>query len=1040
MKTKQELSSPAADRIDRISEGLQFLRRLTASSEHLHSRLTLQAAITDACSALVRSAGLELNAVLGGIAEAVRADRAYLFRSQGVGGAFENMHEWCAPGITPRIDRLQAVDAAPLPWWTEQLCAGRVIAVPEVGQLPEAATRELELLEARDVHSLLLVPICFSDGALAGFIGFDQIQRPPEWTAEEGERLAVIGELLAAQWERASAEERARQREVQFRVLVQKLNDACTPQEAAREVLDAADRLLGWDAAWLFLCDPERGQLEPVLMYDELDGRRMQIEPTVRTMHPGGLTWRSHHEGAFLLNRTSEELAPEAPDLPTFGDSSRRSASIMCAPVLDGTLPIGTLSVQSYELNAYSEADLETLQTLADYCAGTLKRCQAITTQARLREERFRAETARRESEEALYFAMMAARLGVWDRDLRTELTTWTDYAQRLPNGEPLQVTMTSADFFATVHPEDRDRVAQLSARGIRENTEVVVEYRMNVPEIGERWMCSRGRPLRDASGQPLRLIGTAEDITERKRLELALRDQQGLLDAVLENVAEGVLAYDQGGTLTYSNRASRERFGARPLPLTFTDWSERFPCFHADGVTPMRPEEMPLVYALQGQVLRDVEMVIELAAGEQLRLLVGAHPMRDGSDQQVGVVATIRDITASRELEEQLRQSQKMEAIGRLAGGVAHDFNNLLAVMNGYTELILMRQDIPAEVKFCLQEVQKAGERAAGLTRQLLAFSRKDVVVAKMLDLGFTVSNMDRMLQRLIGEDVELTSITAEHPLVRADPGHMEQILLNLAVNARDAMPEGGRLTIRTEVVTLDRPFADLHPGEESRRYALLSVSDTGHGMDFQTQKRVFEPFFTTKPPGSGTGIGLSTVYAIVKQWGGHVEIDSAPARGATFKIYLPLADGLSPDKGGSAWRELVPGRETILLVEDDEMVCTLTRQVLEGAGYAVLVAPSPAEALRIASDRVGDLQLVLTDVVMPQMNGRELAQRLTARRPELRVMYMSGYTDDAVVRNGVLAAEAEFIQKPFSPAELTRRIRELLDRVRPERSRTSH
>ncbi|MEP6635662.1 MAG: ATP-binding protein, partial [Acidobacteriota bacterium] len=378
-------------------------------------------------------------------------------------------------------------------------------------------------------------------------------------------------------------------------------------------------------------------------------------------------------------------------------------------------------------------------------------------------------------------------------------------------------------------------------------------------------------------------------------------------------------------------------------------------------------------------------------------------------------------------ESEEQLRQSQKLEAIGRLAGGVAHDFNNLLTVIGGYSSILLAKLPPESPHRASLAEIKKASDRAGGLTRQLLAFSRKQILQPKILDLNVIVSDLEKMVRRLIGEDIDL--LTIANPVlgkVKADPGQIEQVLLNLIVNARDAMPEGGKLTIETRNVVLSEDYSQRH-ATDAGPYVMLVVSDTGCGMDSVIQPRVFEPFFTTKGSGKGTGLGLSTVYGIVKQSGGNVLVYSEVGLGSTFKIYLPRVDGL---KDEDAVAEAVPqGTETVLLVEDEEQVRAILKQILHGLGYEVLVASTAVEALEISQDLKRDIKLMITDVVMPHMGGRELAERLLMIRPGLPVLFMSGYTDDAVVRHGLLDGKPNFIQKPFDSASLGRKVREVLD-----------
>ncbi len=392
--------------------------------------------------------------------------------------------------------------------------------------------------------------------------------------------------------------------------------------------------------------------------------------------------------------------------------------------------------------------------------------------------------------------------------------------------------------------------------------------------------------------------------------------------------------------------------------------------------------------------------------------------------------LAVLLDITGRRHLEDQLRQAQKMEAVGMLAGGVAHDFNNLLTIITGYSQLILNTLATEDPNRHSVEQIMKAGERAAALTKQLLAFSRRQVLQPKILDLNKLVDGLGAMLRRLIGEDVDLRLVLPQDlGRVSADPGQIEQVLMNLVVNARDAMPKGGVLTVETANVHLDESYAGRHIAVKSGPYILLAVSDTGAGMDAATQARLFEPFFTTKGSGKGTGLGLSTVFGIVKQSGGSVEVYSEPGRGTSVKVYLPRIDKPVSIDEETSKKKVSRGSETILLVEDDEMVRTLVRETLRREGYKILDACGPLEALKLSDQFKQVIQLMITDVVMPKVSGRELAEQLSHRRTEMKVLYMSGYTDNAVLNSGILEKEVAFLQKPFTPAALMEKVREVLE-----------
>ncbi|HVI09792.1 MAG TPA: ATP-binding protein [Candidatus Binatia bacterium] len=390
-------------------------------------------------------------------------------------------------------------------------------------------------------------------------------------------------------------------------------------------------------------------------------------------------------------------------------------------------------------------------------------------------------------------------------------------------------------------------------------------------------------------------------------------------------------------------------------------------------------------------------------------------------------------DVTERRALEQQLRQSQKMEAVGRLAGGIAHDFNNLLMVISGYSEFLLDRLGPDPALRGPAQEIGSAAGRATSLTRQLLAFSRKQMLAPKILDLNTVVGENLKMLTRMIGEDIDLVMVPAPSiGSVRADAGQIEQVIMNLAVNARDAMPSGGKLTIETANVTLDEEYARFHAPLPAGNYVMLAISDTGAGMDSETQSHIFEPFFTTKGP-KGTGLGLSTVYGIVKQSGGYIWVYSEPGKGTTFKIYFPrvaeLVEPVAQVALPASAAEIEPGTETILLVEDETNLRYLARQFLEKQGYRVIEAADGAVAMQIAVAHEGIIHLLLTDVIMPGMNGRELAQRIFEIRPNIKVLYMSGYTENVIGRDGTLEQGVRLLSKPFTLHELKRRVREVLD-----------
>jgi PAS domain S-box-containing protein len=502
--------------------------------------------------------------------------------------------------------------------------------------------------------------------------------------------------------------------------------------------------------------------------------------------------------------------------------------------------------------------------------------------------------------------------------------------------------------------------------------------------------------------------------------------NQRELWRVTLASIGDAVIVTDAGGRVSFLNPTAQELTGWPPAEAAGRPVEEVFRIQHEQT---REAVENPV-----GRVLREGAVVglanhtvLVARDGTERPVEDSAAPIRDRRRGLAGSVLVFHDVTERRRLEEQFRQAQKMEAVGRLAGGVAHDFNNALTVITGYGHVVL--GDLPADSpsRPHVAEMVKAGERAAALVRRLLAFSRKSVLADRVLDLNAVVAGLEGMLRRLLGEDVELATHLQPGPgFVRADPGQLEQALLNLAVNARDAMPRGGRLTVEAREVELGGDQAGGRPG----RYARLAVRDTGCGMTPEVKAHLFEPFFTTKGPGQGTGLGLAMVHGFVQQSGGHVEVESEPGAGTTFRLYLPRAEGPAaagrPHPGVPAARR---GSETVLLAEDEAAVRTLGRHALRAAGYTVLEAAGGAEALRLAGGYLRPIHLLVTDLVMPGVGGRELAVRLAAVHPEARVLYVSGYTDDAVVRHGVREGQAPFLPKPFTPADLARKVREVLD-----------
>ena len=522
-----------------------------------------------------------------------------------------------------------------------------------------------------------------------------------------------------------------------------------------------------------------------------------------------------------------------------------------------------------------------------------------------------------------------------------------------------------------------------------------------------------------------LRRAAEKVEMAEARRVaDDALRESEERFRATFEQAAVGIAHIGEDGAFIRVNQRLCDIYGFTREEMLGRTFKELVDPEDLDDILELRrrmfANKIPMYTA---------EVRCRHKNGATVWVGVTASAVRDGTGEPKYSIGAIQDITERKRLEQELLHSQRMEGVGQLAGGIAHDFNNLLTVISGRSELLLDQLDAADPIRRELDLIYKTTGRAAALTRQLLAFSRKQVFQSKVLDLNELVQGATALLKRIIGEHVELVFIPAAGlGRVRVDPSQLEQVVVNLAVNARDAMPDGGKLTIGTANTALDERYAREHVGVHPGPYVQLTVSDTGVGMDAATRARIFEPFFTTKGPGKGTGLGLSTVYGIVKQSGGHIRVYSEPGRGTTLKVYLPQTDRereTVPDPGAG----MPAGTETILVVEDEAEVRALAHEILEGLGYTVVVASTATDALLIAQRQVGLIDLLLTDVVMPRMSGRALAETLGEMRPEMKVLFMSGYTDDAIIRHGVLEEGVAFLEKPFTAAALARKVRAVLD-----------
>jgi PAS domain S-box-containing protein len=577
-----------------------------------------------------------------------------------------------------------------------------------------------------------------------------------------------------------------------------------------------------------------------------------------------------------------------------------------------------------------------------------------------------------------------------------------------------------------SVHPEDRERVAATMARK-QETQGYDQEFRILRPDGEMRWIWARCYPVTGKQGVAIRFATIAEDITQRKAAER----EQSRLAAITEYSGDVVVSITVGGSIIAWNLGAERHYGYTAEEVLGRPLSILFPSDHYQEYLHIMKQ------VRNGEPVPSHDTVRRRKDGTLIEMSVAIIPIEARDGEVVGASKVSHDITRIKKLEAQFIEAQKMEAIGQLAGGVAHDFNNILFVILGHSDLLLQDLGPNHPSQKDAKAIHQAAERAAGVTRQLLVFSRKQKVQPVALDLNEVVAGLDKMLRQLIDENIVMTVVPGQ-PIgrVKADPGYVGQVLMNLVINARDAMPRGGALSVTTSDVTVDEVFSSAHPGVAPGEYVVLSVIDTGTGMTAAVQVRLFEPLFTTKPKGRGTGLGLATCRTIVGQSNGHIEVSSEVGKGTTFDVYFPrldepLAAAVSPIQAGPLPR----GTEALLIVEDDPAVRQLASAVLQAQGYEVLVAANGQDGLRIARDHTGPaIRLVVTDVVMPLMGGKMMAESLTSGDPDLKVLFTSGYTDDAIAQYGVLDPGVAFLPKPFTPATLIGKVRELLDApVRP-------
>jgi two-component system, cell cycle sensor histidine kinase and response regulator CckA len=778
-----------------------------------------------------------------------------------------------------------------------------------------------------------------------------------------------------------------------FSKLSHRLSSAITASEAATIICEASDALFEWDDFALDLYSSEKDEVFSLLNITTVDNQRVEIPSSAQSRNENALIRRVISKGAELV----ETSGPNG-----------QSATAMLVPIQKGTRVIGVLFVQSHAPGAYTGQDLETLQTLADQCSGALERVHA---EEALRESQRRFRDLFENSPDAIFVEDMNGT--VLDVNLAACILHGLTRDQLIGKN-------VFDDLVPPARREEARRDFEKMAGGKWSQVEgerLTVEGRATPVEV-------RASRI-EYGGQPVMLLHV-RDITERREAEAALQSSEMLFRSVWQNSVTGLRLANEDGTIVAVNDAFCRLVGMDAQALE----GQPFTVIYAASEDREKTIEQHRESFLNPVPRRRRERQYVLHNGNTVTLEI-IDSFIKLHERPLLMLSLFRDVSTQRQLEEQLRQSQKMEAIGQLAGGVAHDFNNILTVIQGHAAL-LMAADLSETAGKSAQQIVQAADRAAGLTRQLLTFSRRQLIQPKRLDMNKVVSDMTNMLGRLLGEDVALQlNYCQPPPMVEADASMLEQVLLNLAVNARDAMPKGGQLAVRIAIVDVDETYSNGQSEAHAGRFVCLDVTDTGIGIVPENLHRIFEPFFTTKEIGKGTGLGLATVYGIVKQHQGWVEVDSQLDKGTTFRIYIPYAGSGADMKGKPTTQVGIRGgNETILLVEDEPPLCELVSRVLGKYGYKVLPAGNGVEAIEIWRDHKDEIALLLTDLVMPNnMNGRELAEKLCSERPDLKVIFSSGYSADIVGKDFKLDPELNFLQKPYHPQILALTVRRCLD-----------
>jgi len=633
--------------------------------------------------------------------------------------------------------------------------------------------------------------------------------------------------------------------------------------------------------------------------------------------------------------------------------------------------------------------------------------------------ERKLAEEALRLREAQLVESQRIAHIGSWERDVATNRVTWSDELYRILGHEPHTTDASYQLLLDGIHPDDRERFKQAGKEAVYENKPYHIDFRILRKDGTEAVIHSRGEVIQNEDGKPILFRGTVQDITERKQTE----EKASSLALILETSLNEIYIFDaETLKFIFVNQGARDNLGyameelrlMTPLRLKPEYTAEKFRALieplHADKKNSIR---FTTVHRRKNNSVYPVEVHLQRSVFEHLPVYV----------------AIILDITERKELEAQLLQAQKMEAVGRLAGGIAHDFNNILTAIIGYGSIMQMKIMRNDPLTKPLDSILASAQRAAMLTQNLLAFSRKQIMQMQPVDMNKIVRNVDNLLSCIIGEDIEVkTTLAPGEVSIQADRGQLEQVLMNLATNARDAMPAGGTLSMETSRATVDTDIIGIHGAVPSGNYALLSISDTGEGVDETTKQRMFDPFFTTKEVNKGTGLGLSIVHGIVKQHEGHISVDSVPGKGTTFNIYFPLCPTAIEEKRSEELSVSQGGAETILYAEDDAVIRDVLEEVLTTAGYTVIVAHDGEDAIHKFIENKDKIHLLVLDVIMPKKSGKEAYDAIKQMRPDIKALFVSGYTADMIQKRGVMEDGVNFLYKPVSPDELLQKVRDVL------------